>query len=412
MTMMTRLLTLLAMALLASVSANLRPTPALAASFGPVVTVNGMGITNYEIDQRQRFMELLNTPGTTREDAEKALIQDRLRIWAARRIGLTVGEEGVKSGMAEFARRANLSTEEFVAALAKGGVTEATFRDFATAGIVWRELIRARFGSQVSISSADLDRAMMPESQVGQGIRVLISEAIIPAPAGRENEAMALAKQLSEARGEDAFGALARQYSASQSAAQGGRLSWMPATNLPPRLRPVILALKPGTATAPIPLQDAVAVFMLRAIGDGKGGETRPQSLTYMTLDLGASGSRQATDLAARAAANGQSCDMLYTVARGLPASAIDKHDAVPQAQIPTDIGLTLARMDLREQRVLHRGGTDMLVMLCNRQDIPAGDEQTPRRKQVRARLENQALTSYADGYMADLEADAVILRP
>ncbi|KFE35022.1 peptidylprolyl isomerase [Thioclava atlantica] len=409
MTMMTRLLTLLALVL----TLPFAPRPALAqagGSFAPVVTVNGMGVTDYEISQRQRFMELLNSAGTTRKDAEEALIQDRLRIWAGKQIGLQIDDQGVQKGMEEFAGRANMSAEEFTKALTQNGVDPNTFRDFVKAGVVWREVVRARFGPRVNISKADIDRAMRPESQTGKGVRVLISEAIIPAPPGREGEAMAAARQLSAARGEGAFAALARQYSATPSAGRGGRLDWMPIEKLPPQLRGQILGLKPGTATQPISLKGAVAVFMLRAIGDG-APSSGPTDLSYMTFALGQSGSEQARRLAARVARDVRSCNQLYTVAKGMPASALVSHEQVAQSQIPAVDGLALAHLDPGESEVMPRGGQDVLVMLCDRQVASGPDSTPPGRDQVRAALENKALEGFAKGYLADLEAEAVIVR-
>ena len=116
MTMMTRLLTLLALVL--SLAAGVRPALAQSGnSFAPVITVNGLGITEYDINQRLRFMQLLNAAGSTREDAEEALIQDRLRVWSSNQIGLKLDDAGLQKGMAEFAGRANLSTEKFLEAL-------------------------------------------------------------------------------------------------------------------------------------------------------------------------------------------------------------------------------------------------------------------------------------------------------
>lgn len=409
MTTMTRLLTLLALVLVLPFA----PKPALAQSsgnFAPVVTVNGMGITDYDIGQRQRFMQLLNSPNATREEAEKALIEDKLRIWSGKQVGLKLGEQDIQKGMNEFASRANLTGDQFIEELKKTGVDPATFREFVEAGVVWREVVRGRFGPQVNITPSDVDRAMMPESQTGKGVRVLISEAIIPAPPERQRIAMGEAGQLSAAKGEGAFAALARQYSASPSRDRGGRLDWMPIENLPPQLRGVILQLKPGTATGPIPLQGAVAVFMLRAIGDGAAA-TGPQELSYMTFALGATGSEQAAKLAARVASDVRQCNQIYTVAKGLPASAVTEHDKVAQSAIPTDIGLALAHLDLGESEILRRGGSDVLVMLCDRQTVPGKDETPPSRDQVAASLQNQQLEGFANGYMADLEAEAVIVR-
>ncbi|MBC7143886.1 MAG: peptidylprolyl isomerase [Thioclava marina] len=408
MTMMTRLLTLLALVLTLPLAP--RVAMAQAGNYAPVITVNGLGITDYEISQREKFLKLLGTPQSTREDAEKALIEDRLRTWAGKQLGMKMNEEALTRGMSEFASRGNLSTKQFITLLGQNGIDPNTFRDFVAAGVIWREVVRARFAPLINVTSADVDRAMMPESQTGKGVKVLISEAIVPAPPGQEAAALAQARQLSAAKGEGAFAALARKYSAAPTRDRGGRLEWMPIDKLPAQLRGPILALKPGTATGPIQLNGAVAVFMLRAIGDGDA-PSAPQDLSYMTLNLGATGSAQAANLAAQAAADARVCNQLYTVAKGLPESAITLHEKVAQSAVPTDEALVLAQLDPGETQILRRGGSDVLVMLCSREVADTKDQPAPDRKTVRSSLEDQALGAYATGYLADLEAEAVIVR-
>ena len=411
-----RLFTLMAMLMALALPAS-HAAAQSGISFSPVITVNGKGITGYEIDQRMRFMALLNQSGDLREAAETALIEDRLRVWAAEQIGLEISAEGVAQGMAEFAGRADLSTEEFLKAIAQNGVEPNTFRDFVAAGVLWREVVKARFAPHVSISAADVDRALLLESQRGQGTRVLISEAIIPAPPGREGAAMAAARRLSAAQGEGAFGALARQYSASQSAGRGGRLEWLPLENLPPALRGAILALRPGTATQPIELQGALAVFMLRAIEDGGTPGDRPQMLSYMEFTLGATGSDEAAKLTARAASEAKRCNDLYGLAKGLAPDRLLVSEDQPQGAVPRDTALALAHLDPGETGTLQRGATSVLVMLCARKPVietAPGEEGVgePDRDALAQKLNNDALAAYAQGYLEDLRADAVITRP
>ena len=51
--------------------------------FAPKIQVDDMIITQYEIDQRSLFFELLNFPGNHKKEAEKSLIDDRLKLIAA-----------------------------------------------------------------------------------------------------------------------------------------------------------------------------------------------------------------------------------------------------------------------------------------------------------------------------------------
>mgnify|MGYP002714864377 CR=1 FL=1 len=73
--------------------------PALAQAdlFRPVVFVNDSAVTRYEVDQRVRFMQFLRAPDVDAAAAEKALIDDRLRLRARpnlRFAGQVTGVEG------------------------------------------------------------------------------------------------------------------------------------------------------------------------------------------------------------------------------------------------------------------------------------------------------------------------------
>jgi len=84
--------------------------------FSPAVKVNDQVITNYEVDQRARFLTLLRAPGDPAEEALKALINDRLQSQAASAAGITATQEEVEVGMEEFAARAELTAEDFIKA--------------------------------------------------------------------------------------------------------------------------------------------------------------------------------------------------------------------------------------------------------------------------------------------------------
>ena len=179
--------------------------------FAPRIYVNDRAITNYEVAQRALFLRVLRAPGNPEEEALKALTEDRLRQTEAERLGLKVSEQELTAGMTEFASRANLTAEEFAGELGKAGIAPETFRDFVSAGILWRQVVRARFLGQVPISEADVDRALEAATRP-KALQVLVSELVIPAPPGQEDAAMAQAQDLSDTlSGEGAFAAAARK---------------------------------------------------------------------------------------------------------------------------------------------------------------------------------------------------------
>lgn len=402
---MMRLVTLIATGLVLLAGANL--ATAQDNPFAPRLIVNDRVITGYEVTQRRLFLQLLRSPGNLEERALEALIEDRLRMTAAKRAGIAVTPAQVQEGMTEFAGRANLDTEQFLAAIAQDGVDAQTFRDFVEAGLVWRDLVRAKFGPQSRITEVEVDRAIAAAGR-NTAVQVLISELIIPAPPGQEDSAMALARRLqSEISTEAGFAAAARNHSASASAGRGGRIDWIPLANLPPAIASFVLALGPGEVSDPVQIPNAVALFQLRGVQELDTPEPASVSVEYAQLLLPNDTAADAE--MARIGASVDSCNDLYGVAPDLPAEQLLR-ETRPLAEVPQDIALELARLDPGESSTaLTRGGARVFLMLCARAPQLA---EPLSRDAVRSQLVNQRLAGFADGYLAKLRAEAIIVEP
>lgn len=377
--------------------------------FKPVVQVNDSIVTEFEVGQRIRFLQVLNAPGKSREAAIEALIEDRLRIEATRDAGLQLSGEGLSNAMTEFAGRANLSTEEFIRLLGQAGVSQETFRDFVAVSISWRDLIRARFGNRVQISEAEIDRAMAASGD-SSSIRVLLSEIIMPAPPPRRAEVQARAERITQAKSVAEFASLARQFSATASRARGGRLDWVPLSNLPPQLRGVILGLGIGEISEPLPIPGAIALFQLRDIEETDAPAPEYAAIEYAAYYM--AGGRSPATLAAAEALKTRvdACDDLYGVAQGQPEETLDR-GSLPPADIPQDIAIELAKLDPGEVSTnLTRANGQSLVflMLCGR--TAALNEETDRQT-VAVGLRQQQLSGLADSLMQQLRSDARIVR-
>lgn len=375
--------------------------------FAPRLVVNDRVITNYEFEQRVRFLTILGATGDLEKQAMDALIDDKIRLDAAERAGLKATESQVTEGMEEFAGRANLSAEAFVAELGKAGVAPETFRDFVHAGLVWRELMRARFGAEARPSETAIDRAITRQTR-RTTIRLLLSEIIIPTPPGQEADALALAEEIRRtAQGETAFAQAARSYSASSSAERGGRIDWVPLQNLPPSLGPLLLTLSPGQVSDPLKIPNAVALFQVRAIDEAS--EPAPAGIEVDYAELFLPDDSDFAGQLGRITARTDDCDDLYTVMPGVSEQQL-RRVTLPLAQVPQDVGLELARLDAGEiSTSVTPGGARRVLMLCARR--PISDEPINRNRIAQA-LVNQTISAAADAYLADLRANALIREP
>jgi len=378
--------------------------------FAPVVKVNEAVITGFEVSQRAKFLQLLRAPGDPREEAIKALINDRLQFSAASQNGIVVSAEQVQQGMEEFAARAQLSAADLIKALSAAGVEQETFRDFVKHGLAWREMVRSKFGPRTQITETEIDRAIAQSSSKG-GLRVLLSEIILPAhtpPAKAQSEkrAATISKLTSTAK----FSAHARRHSASASRGRGGKLDWMPLSNLPPQIRGQILSLSVGQVTAPIPIPNGIVLFQLRAIEETEVQDAKDVSLEYAAYYIAGGRTEAGLNAAAKVKARVDTCDDLFGVAKGQPEDVL-QIDTLPIAEVPKDVAIELAKLDPGEvstNLTRANGQTLVFLMLCGR-TAELGEDIS--REDIRKQLVNVRLQSYASGYLAELKADATIVH-
>jgi peptidyl-prolyl cis-trans isomerase SurA len=393
-----------ALALMAGLTAMLSGGAAIAQSdqFAAAITVNGTVITRYELNQRRAFLEALHQPGDLEGAAVEGLINDRLQMDAAKTLGVTASDADITAGMAEFAARGNLSSADFLKALAGSAVEPETFRDFVKAGVLWRAVLREKFSGKVRVTDAEVDRAIAQGAASGGPRRVLLAEIVLPED-GKSNVG-ALARRIRDGLKSAAdFAQAARMFSKVDTAASGGVLGWMDVTALPPAVASVVAKMKPGEISAPVSQQGAVAIYMLRDESEAKGDARRAPQVDYAVFQPA-----PGQDLTRLQAAS-TGCDALDVAARGRPAAALQRQTQAESA-VPPALRGALAGLDAGESVILTGpSGTAELVMLCERRPQSAV---APSKDDVKTMLINRKLGLLAAAYLEELRSDAIILRP
>jgi len=379
--------------------------------FAPAIHVNDQAITGYELQQRARMLTLFRAPGDPRRLAREQLIEERIKLDAARAVGLVVEDDMVRTGMEEFAGRANMTADQLISSLEEAGVSQQSFREFVRAGITWRELTRAQFASRVSVSEDDLERATRALTG-GAAVRVLLSEIILPVTSLGDAEAkQALATQIAEADSEGDFAAAARQYSAAPSAGRGGRMEWVALSDLPAGLRPIVLGLAPGEVSDPLPIDGGLALFYMRDIEETSVAAPEYSAIEYAAYYISGGRSAEALQRAAQVRAAVDTCDDLYGVAKGQPPEVLERGSKAPE-EIPQDIAVALSQLDPGETSASvtrSNGQTLVFLMLCGRS--PKLDGEAPSVEDLSNFIRNQRIESFANGYLEQLRAEARIVE-
>ena len=247
--------------------------------FAPAIQVDDMIITNYEIQQRSAFFELLNFPGNPKKEAENSLIDDRLKIRAAEKLGVILKPGALNYEMEIFAKRANLTIDQFSNRLKKAGIDRITWENYMQVPVIWFETINRIFASEISSSASNNN--IENQTVTGSEIQVLLTEIIIPVQSGFEEEADIRIKDLRKINSIKKFSEAASKYSVAPTRDIGGKVKWQSLSSLPSVVRPLIAGLSAGEVSEPLPIPGGIAIFQLRDLRESDYKQENSEFVEY-----------------------------------------------------------------------------------------------------------------------------------
>jgi len=400
------------------------PAPAPAQDFAPAVVVNDEIITGYDIDQRQRLLTAASGgAAVTRDDAVEQLINDILRVQAARRAGITPTPEQIAKGFADLSNSQGRDPETMRRYFRSRGVSEKHLDKQIAAEVAWRELIPSTYMRRIRITDTDIDEARdaIPAAPTG-GPEYLLSEIRLPidtrGPQAMLAEANGLLRQLQG--GGVTFGDLARQRSSGTSAATGGDLGWVSLPTLSPAMQGAVGPMKRDRVSAPFVDGNEVVLVGVRNTRGGRGGIT-PASYRISQLVVGVapdaapSIASLALQQARAARARVTDCASVEALkAEYLPISG-DIGTLTPD-QMPGAVRNTVVTLPVGgiSEPIRSNDGFHVLV-LCDKIESGAGAAPAasgaPDDTQVRRGLVNSKLARYSASLLRKLRREAVIER-
>jgi peptidyl-prolyl cis-trans isomerase SurA len=127
------------------------------------VLVNDDPISDYDIEQRERFLALTTQQQPSpalKKEATDLLIDERLQMQQAKKFSVTPDENDVTKILSDMAGKNNLSVDGLSTALGRAGVNIKTLRDRIRAQLAWQEIVRGKFRREVQVGDVDIDEAL------------------------------------------------------------------------------------------------------------------------------------------------------------------------------------------------------------------------------------------------------------
>ena len=369
-------------------------------TFAPAIQVDEMIITQYEIDQRALFFELLKFPGNHKKEAEKSLIDDRLKFRAAQKSNVEVNPAALIFELEMFAKRANLTIDQFSKRLKKEGVDRITWENYMQIPILWFETINRKFSSK--ISSSMLSRNIENQSGSTSEIQVLLTEIIIPVQIGFENEANQKIEDLRKIRSLKKFSEAAFSNSVAPTREVGGKIKWQNLSNLPSVVRPLIAGLSIGEVTEPLPIAGGLAIFQLRDLREGNR-KSRSKFVDYAEFTF-----KKNTKTKNLIINNVMICDDLYSFLNRIKKADL-KRNNVMENSLSKELSNILSELDKNEFIIQENDSTAAkLFMVCGRSEkekLSTGDI-----NEISRTIANKRLLSLANSYLDNLRQEARIV--
>ncbi|MDC1383593.1 peptidylprolyl isomerase [Candidatus Puniceispirillum sp.] len=287
----TKKLALFAFSFVITTNLSLQPAHA---TLEIVAKVNGKAITNFDVDQRAKFLRLITNLENSEEnrvqikyDAKQMLIDEILKLQAAKNIDSNIKIQSRKRARDIVNKNFSREGMDGIENLRKNGIEVLKIQKKFMTEILWAEFIKTKFRNKFDNINSTVDKVIMKIKKNAEQPQVKLSEIILlPEPNRPMQKTLALANEIFKAvEGGASFSAIAKQYSSAGTARSGGALGWALISQLPKDIKNHVEKIDVGEVG--VPLQRDGLVILIRKEGTRENGVADPgQDIITLTRAL------------------------------------------------------------------------------------------------------------------------------
>jgi peptidyl-prolyl cis-trans isomerase SurA len=431
------LIALAAASFCSTASAQDAPAVVPAAPAAPVARANPLSesvaavvnddiISSYDLMQRMRLLMISSGLQPTEEnlpqlqqEALRSLIDEHVqmqelrRVEKAQKITIISTDKEVDEQIEDIAKgnNAGMTGAQLIAQLTSQGVGAETFRAQIRADSSWQNWISGRYGSRLRVGEDQIKAFQRRQAESASKAQYQVSEVFLDASrvGGMETAINGATQLVAQMQQGAPFPAVARQFSAAPTAANGGDAGWISPGEMPAEVDVALEQLRPGQLSKPIPVKDGVYIIYLRDKRAGaKSALVDLKQVAYpLTADATAAQVDTATKVLASLKPQITSCSTLEATAGkidGLVAGDLGEAeitDLAPAFQAAAG-SLQVGQVSdpIRTDAGLH------LIAVCGKRQSGGN---APSHDQIENRLRGQQLALISKRYLRDLRNSATI---
>lgn len=337
----------------------------------------------------------------------RTMVDERLQLQEAERLGLQATDSEVQDAVAQVARQNNMTRDQFFGILRRNGVLPQVFRNQIRASVAWQKIIANRIRPEIRVGAEEVDNVVdRLASQDGER-RLRVREIFLPfdSPDEEDKVRRTAARLIQQLRNGASFASLARQFSQSATASVGGDLGWVTPGSLPEDVAKTLDDMQQGQIAGPI---RSFGGYYIVKLEDSRRIATIEETVDlkqiYLPLPDDADSERveEARARARELSANVESCEAMTEVAASAGGASSGDLGEVNLSSLPANIRRAVADLpaDTPSEPIEVNAGIAVL-MVCGRST--SGID----RERIRENLIRQQIDMRAQRYMRDLRRAA-----
>jgi peptidyl-prolyl cis-trans isomerase SurA len=233
---------------------------------------NKLGAMGYSAEKERQMLFKV------REDILNQLIDEKLTDQEIRSADISVTDKEVDGAIERLKAARFLTEEDLKAALARDGMSLEDYRKRVRDQLLRTKLVNRQIKSKIVITKEDVQAYYeRNRNEYGGPKKYRLGNIImpVPPPAG-EQEKQAVYRAMvavhAKLKAGESFAALAREYSQSPMASEGGDLGVFGLSDLSPQIQAAVQNLKPGEFSQILDTEYGYQIFIVQEIleGDGK----------------------------------------------------------------------------------------------------------------------------------------------
>jgi len=410
------------LALLAALPFASLPAAAQQGSQRIVAVVNDESITAFDVEQRVRLTigptpQLPNPDQLRRLSTQvlRAMIDERLQMQEAKRLGITVQPDELEDAIARVERQNNLAPGRLPEAFKVSGLSMSSFEDQAKAAIIWPKVVRRRAARLVNVAEDEIDDALAQLKENADKPSHLVSQIFLSVDSPQdETEIRGNIERLYEQlEAGTPFNVLAQQFSQDATASSGGDAGWVQVGQMPPEVDEVLAKMPVGAVSRPIRAAEGYYIVGLRNRREPRvtSAQDLKVSLNQVFLPV-APGARpdeiaSQRELAQTISETVNGCADMDAVAKEMASTDSGSMGTFRVGDLAGDLRGVVSGLDVgKPSQPFPVDGGLRIVMVCEREEPIAN---LPSRQEIQRTLGEQKLELQSRRFLRDLRQSAFV---